>query len=108
MAAFRTFLMTDLVDQIFKHMKASGWKDDKEWTVGISHDAAARLAQRGQTDNPYVGVYQAASETVARDTERWLKTNFPRLQGDVGGGSPGKPPTQVYVFRKPRVQWRKP
>jgi hypothetical protein len=97
-----TLLRTNLIGSICTHMKSCGWNDDKEWTIGVSHDAGERLKRHGQDANPSAKSFEASSEAAARETEVWLQTNFPRLNVDKDARKPPKPPTQVYVFRTPR------
>lgn len=97
MEAFKT---ADGVARLESFMKAVGGPP-KEWYVGISHDAAARLEQHGMQNNPYATAIQCEDEKTARAIEDYFVRTG--TQGDKGGGSPDKPPTQVYVFRAPRL-----
>jgi hypothetical protein len=90
---------TDLIASVQAHMKTCGWKDDKEWTIGVAEDAAERLKRHGQDANPTAKWFDAGSDTAASATVEWLQTNFPRLNGEKASRKPKKPPTQVYVFR---------
>ena len=73
----------------------------KDWYVGISHDAIGRLAEHGMTKNPFVGWAEFTDGEIARSVEEYFLATG--MQGDMGGGIEEKPPTQVYVFRQPRV-----
>ena len=98
MAQFLTFFKG--IEALESFMKACSGAA-KEWTVGISHDAVGRLEQHGQKNNPYAAAADFGDEATARLVEKYfLQTG---MKGDAGGGDPQKPPTQVYVFRVPKV-----
>ncbi len=88
------------VERLENFMKAVGGTA-KEWYVGISHDAVGRLEQHGMLGNPYAEWIQCDDEKTARAIEEYLLNCG--TQGDTGGGKPDKPPTQVYVFRAPKL-----
>jgi hypothetical protein len=53
------------------------------------------------TKNPFVGWAEFTDGEIARSVEEYFLATG--MQGDMGGGIEEKPPTQVYVFRQPRV-----
>jgi hypothetical protein len=107
MEGFKTFVgVSDAVANLISFMIACDG-NPREWTIGISHDAAARLKAHGQSDNPYAKFISTASDDVARQVEKWFKANWPQMKGDTGGGNPQNPPTQVYIYRVPRfANWK--
>src|SRR5438046_1147920 len=97
MSSFKT---ADGTAKLESFMKATGGAP-KEWYVGISADAEARLEQHGMQDNSLATWIQCEDEATAREIERYfLQTG---TQGDASGGSADKPPTQVYIFRAPKL-----
>ncbi len=107
MEGFKSFVgVSEAVANLISFMIACGG-NARQWTIGISHDAADRLKAHGQSDNPYAKFISTGSDDVARQVEKWFKTNWPQMKGDTGGGKPEKPPTEVYIFREPKVpNWR--
>jgi hypothetical protein len=98
-AAFDT--VTDAVDVLVGFIRGAGG-ESRDWYVSISHHALGRLNQgHGMQNNPVRTWVPLSDEAGARQVEKYLLAAG--LQGDTGGGTPARPPTQVYVYRLPTV-----
>lgn len=94
------FKTTDGVEQLQRFIQNVGGTP-KEWYVGITHDALSRLERRGMRDNPSATWISCEDEQTARAIEKHLLSLG--VQSDMQSGHDETPPTQVYLFRAPRL-----
>jgi hypothetical protein len=90
----------DGVSRLESFMKAAGGAA-KEWYVGVSDDAEAQLEQRGMQGHPYATAISCKDEKTARAIAEHLRQTG--VQPDKGSATPEKSPTQVYLFRAPKL-----